>query len=148
MRVLLLCVGRYRLAKKEKNSMRLSDAIALGRTLVKPMAGKPLSKDNDYGCTIGMALRAVGRAYNCSQSDEQNWNWWPVYQQFLEEWPWTLSHPVINMSDIFRRFDREVMQGTMTLDQLIDWVRSVEPEEPLPLRDVDVAVKREGVEVV
>lgn len=123
--------------------MRLSDAIALGRTLVNPKEcgrGAPGNKPED-GCALDMAVLAVGG---------NNWH------QATKYWPWL--HNIdpeergLPLSgnfyfSIIRQFDRDVMLlKRMTLDQLIDWVRSIEPpeqEQPQPviqLESVAVAV--------
>ena len=112
--------------------MRLSDAIGLGRTIVKAKSHTVLTKDNSQGCAVGMALVAVGKKYNC----DNDWDVNPLYKQFDDEWPWTKNRItmdgdcIIFVVALFRQFDNKVMTGHWTLDQLIDWVRSVEPAEP------------------
>jgi hypothetical protein len=44
-----------------------------------------------------------------------------LHLDYLESWFW----------EIIARFDNDVMNGKMTLDQLIDWVRSVEPPKSI-----------------
>lgn len=112
--------------------MRMSAAIATGRVLIAPQPGA-IFGNNDSGCALGMALRAV----NSNEADS-----------IAELWPWTLEvrgfHPCgctrLNCSpfnvnpgaqSIAHMFDKHVFGDcTWTLDQLIDWVRSVEPVEP------------------
>lgn len=105
--------------------MRLSDAIATGRVLVDQLKVADLR-----GCALGMALLATGNSTGLCN-----------YDKIKEMWPW-LSTSDYHCTDckssciwdrafgitIYRAFDQHVMMDkTMTLDQLIDWVRSIEP---------------------
>jgi hypothetical protein len=123
--------------------MRLSDAIAVGRTLVsRCVAGGSTSyraKPGD-GCVLDMAALAVGLRY---------------WKDVGEVWPWVLDPDPANPTGdyreaIYSRFDCEVMgEKSLTLDQLIDWIRSVEPneaEEPPQAQSVPLAVA-EGAHV-
>lgn len=104
--------------------MRLSDAIATGRTLVTNCVAGGSTREKAEpgdGCVLDMAALAVGKC---------NWQW------AKEIWPWlrnlSLSTGCDYESEIYTRFDQDVMaRGTLTLDQLIDYVRSVEPAEPV-----------------
>ena len=100
--------------------MRLSDAIALGRVLItKP---DPFSF---CGCAIGMGIAAV-----CGEPAKMNVE---ALEFALKEWPWLGSKCEaeggwsyeVYISNKFAR----VCEGMMTLDELIDWVRSIEPQE-------------------
>ena len=42
-----------------ETKMRLSEAIALGRTLIQPVPGILLSHDKTEGCALGMAVMAM-----------------------------------------------------------------------------------------
>lgn len=109
--------------------MLLSDAIATGRVTMDTIAGGRLQT-----CVLGMALNAVGRSYY-SEPDG--------YSQLCYEWPWlhekgfcpACGEDQGKMGDdychaIWHQFDYSVMaKGTMTLDQLIDWVRANEPPD-------------------
>lgn len=116
--------------------MKLSDAIALGRTLVKPRRLAEYFPDGS-GCARGMALEACGaraKSENYSAHDDT----------FFDLWPWTIHRPEkfpcecfgmrfypIN-AQIQHLFDSHITgiaEPHWTLDQLIDWVRSVEPAE-------------------
>jgi len=136
--------------------MRLSDAIALGRTLLKPRAGSTFSAGG-YGCANGMALAAIGKS-NCRVGDSLDENFPIEAMRFAGKLPCGCLDIGGYSSDvggvIAHLFDTHVMDGkTWTLDELIDWVRSVEPPEqevaeplqevaePLHLAEVDVAVK-------
>lgn len=130
--------------------MRLSDAIAMGRTLVTPVTGI-IDNLGGGGCALGMAGRATGgfAANECGVQMEEVHKRWPWTASFLREdapckcyfWQKTFELPAgIFSQAIAHLFDAHVMQDpqhqeasceneTWTLDQLIDWVRSVEPAE-------------------
>jgi hypothetical protein len=107
--------------------MRLSDAIATGRVLIKDLKPATLK-----GCVIGMACMGVGTEALLKAVQIES------YYEIYHYWPWlrnaTLS-PVDDgvhdgMEVIYSIFDFHVMRkGDWTLDQLIDWVRSIEPDE-------------------
>lgn len=117
--------------------MRLSDAIAMGRLLVKPS----LICDENHGCVLHMGLRAISSTARFSAA--------------FMEWRWLLN-PVeapcqcerqqgSAQLEIIHLFDRHVMlQGDWTLEQLIDYVRSIEPSEP----DECVIEQQSATEVV
>jgi hypothetical protein len=108
--------------------MRLSDAIAVGRVLIQHP-----SADNYCNCALGMGLAAVGK---CKPHPRL------AYDAIMREWPWLGEG--VKSPDWMKRYGYETMQaeftishaydmvqfGVLTLDQLIDWVRSVEPAEP------------------
>lgn len=113
--------------------MKLSDAIRLGSLLVaEPQAG-----DID-ACAVTMAVLATG---GC-QSDKT------YYTDLNEQWPWLAQtiidcpcenkHRMTLRSDgklhgsaiVFIPFDEHVMgDKSMTIEQLADWIASIEPEE-------------------
>lgn len=112
--------------------MRLSDAIALGRTLIMPCrfeqgrpgaSGRRDPSREGSGCALDMAVVAV--------QGSGNWH------DAAKIWTW-LSNSCESPSgagsyffEVAYKFDFFVCdKGTMTLDQLIDWVRAVEPSEP------------------
>lgn len=122
--------------------MRLSDAIATGRMVVQPYPNYLLVRGG-RGCALGMAGVAAG--LKISEMEES-------YEAIYTEWPWLLQsikpggmrcplcsktekHPVgfyDYLSAIQHLFDLHIagLNPKWTLDQLIDWVRSVEPAEP------------------
>ena len=122
--------------------MQLWEAISLGSLVVKPQAcGEHFPGGN--GCARGMALEAVGR-----RSDTEDRNRKINQCIFLQAWPWTAHEhtrlPCEHMEfgtvfeAISHLFDLHVCPATegfyrdsgnpWTLQQLIDWVRSVEPK--------------------
>jgi hypothetical protein len=106
--------------------MRLSEAIALGSLTME----KWKAHDLDH-CALGMAANAVG----CQRQ----------YERIVDKWPWVGqwrgicpilgcvagnvygTHPMICI--IPHIFDEHVMAGNFTMEQLIDFVRSIEPAE-------------------
>ena len=119
--------------------MRLSDAIALGRATVAQMKAADFSAG-----PLGMAANA------CGINDK--------YSGLEARWPWLrnseLECPIssgrfwcrkqIALAAIYHVFDEHVMYlHDWTLDQLIDWIRSVEPQEAeaslIPKETVDEA---------
>jgi hypothetical protein len=123
--------------------MRLSDAIALGRTLANGItADLYIHSDTNCACAIGMAQLAGGLT-----SHDESW--------VVASWPWLLqdriytcpscssstqeggisaiSHVMghvigtVRVSGTCDGFSH--LEKDLTLDQLIDWVRSIEPPE-------------------
>jgi hypothetical protein len=100
--------------------MKLSEAMLLGSTLVK-MEACELSS-----CAYGAALRAVGILPHRL-----------TYVTVAERWPWTaadmdspLTSGMLNEAgcSVYEKFDFDVCTGRMTFEQLVDYVRSIEPE--------------------
>lgn len=113
--------------------MRLSDAIEMGRTLIELEPALYLDPECNRGCAIGMGLAAVDGKYSGRNMERmfELWPWlrFPVRERLKE----SESHAIENWS-----MEEEIGQlawlvasyKKITLDQLIDWVRSVEPGEP------------------
>lgn len=97
--------------------MRLSVAMMLGSTTCKMVPGKWSS------CALGAAANAVGIADNARRP-------YAIYDQ----WPW-LRYPSPRGhsfgAEIYSRFDADVCRGGMTFEELVDYVRSIEPDELL-----------------
>lgn len=113
------------MTNEEICTMRLSDAIAMGRVLVSEL--KAGSMD---GCVLGMAAKAIGTPTSGNMGD--------CFSKLERQWPWLrneVPEGVVSTAGnwtgaIWYRFDIEVMiERTLTLDQLIDWVRTIEPPE-------------------
>jgi hypothetical protein len=101
--------------------MRLSEAMMLGAATCKMEPGDIRS------CAIGAGLNAEG-----DQS-------FAIGRYFAASriWPWLGELKTLRgdrflvpdmMGRITRRFDDEVCYGEMTLEQLVDYVRSIEPD--------------------
>lgn len=103
--------------------MRLSTAMMLGASTCKMIPGDINS------CALGAALNAVGAARVDGIFDMSR----VVESKRL--WPWlTEICPCCSFaygSHIAITFNTKVCKGEMTFEQLVDWVRSVEPDEPI-----------------
>jgi len=102
--------------------MKLSDAMVLGTTTCKMKAGDINS------CAIGAACNAVGMK---EQGDWRGVDGFSRYRESRLVWPWLNSPSPSRYGDAMRNiyllFDLEVCEGTMTFEELIQYVRSVEP---------------------
>lgn len=118
--------------------MRLSDAIMLGRMLLKPAPYTTIFEGE--GCALGMAFATLGcstheQAMAKCKTDAANWKW--IAQKcalpcdctsdgFPKKHPKTGTYQCA----IAHLFNEHVCgDEDWTLDQLIDWVRSVEPND-------------------
>lgn len=119
--------------------MRLSTAMALGRNLCSMEAG------NWNSCALGVAGTAVGvpqarviqfkgsvaigehpslyNLYEMEDGDSRS-------QAIAEKFPWLYNRSAGKdwMKTLYTLFDDAVTKGSMTFEQLIDYVRSVEPD--------------------
>lgn len=124
--------------------MRLSDAIATGRVLLKPVRSSLFSGE-DYGCALGMALMSAG-----TRNVIKLKSLWPILGESFEIPCLCFKVRTVPMDLIVTHiFDNHVfLREDWTLDQLIDWVRSVEPaeEEPVSVTQVqDETIVEVGV---
>jgi hypothetical protein len=108
--------------------MRLSEAIMLGSATCK------LSPADINACAFGCALNSMGVPHS-SLFPETNGIGGKEYARYLEArriWPWIgdimQSGAVSFGTHIFTAFDNNVCSGEMTLEQLVDYVRSIEPD--------------------
>lgn len=112
--------------------MKLSDAIALGRVLVKPKANFLVDGEGS-GCALGMALTAVGKKIEMPSFLEEPEIEWPWLKKVCGYHFCSCFYGVSYSQAIAHIFDGHVMKSMAlepwTLDRLIDWVRSVEPKE-------------------
>jgi len=117
---------------KEDPVMRLSEAIMLGSSVVRPLAGGLPSDPSRQTCAFMMAAAALSKPA-C------------MWEEASREWPWLaadLLHvpcgcrawdrylPANYMTAIIHLFARHVAPGEWTLEELAGWVASVEPAEP------------------
>ena len=128
---------------KKETKMRLSDAIALGRTLVtKPIAHYFYDPSTNCACARGMACLAVGATGGIGDVEKTIWPWLannivdPCQCKNYFSWRkesdvYGPVYSAINhlMYHVVGVRDGKPFPQTWTLDQLIDWVRSVEPNE-------------------
>lgn len=102
--------------------MRLSEAMLLGSTTCKMVPGDWNS------CALGCAGNAVGLAPGVKAKGEDR------AKLIHAVWPWLADSPNLMSSGeeivglIWQQFDYDVCGGTMTLEQLVDYVRSIEPD--------------------
>jgi len=112
--------------------MRMSEAILLGSTLLKPVSGVFMTDDGTGGCAYGMARKAGWGSQceletmlvaelpcGCGKHDEMVMG--GCRHMFdLATWPVTVSFAIVHL------FNQHVCDGTWTIEQLADWVREQE----------------------
>jgi hypothetical protein len=100
--------------------MRLSEAMVLGSTLIQFDPGVFYIPSCGRGCLIGFGEAAV---YKGKELD---------LQRKFYLWPW-LANPVPGSSDNYcsaiGEMARAIRRGEKTFEEVVDWVRSVEPAE-------------------
>lgn len=99
--------------------MKLSDSIILGSTTCKLKVG-----DLNV-CAVGAAANAVGLPLMKNSRDFSR------LEAVYNYWPWLYgdnSSGLRHMGEIAYLFDGQVCRGEMTLEQLADYVRTIEPE--------------------
>lgn len=119
------------------SEIRLSDAILLGSTLVCPARGGS-TQQKGGGCALDMAVLAVGGTGDWLMARKI----WPWLDDDGIPAPWLLGFFDTYEWLIAISFDNYVMPERISLDQLIDWVRSVEPtpeSERAIAKDVNTA---------
>lgn len=115
--------------------LKFSDAIELGSMVLKPKACTIYSKvahtnlNGDWlepievGCALGMANKAIG---DINANTHTVWPWTKV--RILCPCRCRLESSVASM--VAHLFDSHVFgKHDMTLKQLIEWVRSIEPQD-------------------
>jgi hypothetical protein len=102
--------------------MKLSDAIMLGDSMRSRNSCIWLIGNDDgvcVGCAMGGAVLAVGATV------KQNSAWPGIFDSFATQWwPWLTQE---NLEEISVRF-ANVCIFASTIEQLVDYVRSIEPE--------------------
>ena len=94
-------------------SMKLSEAMSLGCTM------SSTREANWQNCALGIAANAVGLD-GCHSG---------VRLLIIgDEWPWLVKNHCYHATKIMTAFDTQVLAGTMTMEELIAYVRSVEPQ--------------------
>lgn len=115
--------------------MRLSDEIMLGATLERHIAGQGPIREGDGGCALQLACLARG-------DQKKKWS-----LATFSAHPWTSQNrkcPACVTTSTARYVIYHLNdQHAWTIEQIADWVRSVEPAEP----EAESPVTRE-VEVV
>ena len=139
-------LGYRRFYSIGRRAMRLSDAIAMGRVLVIPRP-EVILIDREHGCALGMGL--AGSGFLATDFDIRGTK---PYEALVKNWPWLESEAgsvpcqcgflgrTWHFDVIGHIFDSHVVgDGRWTLDQLIDWIRSVEPAEDCESKETDCA---------
>ena len=120
--------------------MKLSEAILLGSTLVKPVRGQS-DDGNGGGCAYGMANRSSNSTFA-----NPAWGDWDHHTE-LSQLPCgcSLYKPMMGtdgntfsswhgqipaMHAIIHIFDQHVCDGDWTIERLAEWVASIEPPDP------------------
>jgi hypothetical protein len=112
--------------------MKFSEAFMLGITTCK------LLPRDVNSCAFGCALNAMGvpQVANGKRTVDTI----PRYRELARLWPWLSTGAEIGMGimrepvpsavgeSIYTKFDEEVCTGKMTLEELHDYIKSVEPE--------------------
>jgi hypothetical protein len=113
--------------------MKLSDAIMLGAPITTAM---PYHLDN---CAFGMALNAVG-VPKCVELFATGSN---RQTELMARWPWLGSWESEQWKDIVHMFNEDVCcDRSMTLEQLVDYVRAIEPACECNRFDCDCSPKQ------
>jgi hypothetical protein len=115
--------------------MRLSDAIVLGRTLANgPVSHIFYDPFTNCACARGMACLAIGRQEEAGHAEREVWKWvnregfaLPCGCGMGPTYAWSVINHL--MCHVTGMRDGREFPATWTIDQLIDWVRSVEPQE-------------------
>jgi hypothetical protein len=129
--------------RREKFNMKLSEAILLGSTILAPQAGRQYSSETKSGCALGMAAVATGCTFRPTtrvfpEYDRRTlgvegvWGSWMLTRMSRPCHCWRLLVPrEMRIKDIIAHiFDYHVMvKRNWTLEQLVEWVKTVEPEE-------------------
>lgn len=114
--------------------MKLSEAIRLGSLILKPCQGVNISLAEDSGCAMGMALVANGHPLRQSivtedANDRLVMLGFPVNK--LVTLPCCSQSTAPLSACIIHIFDNHVCHTKdWTLDDLIEWVASVEEDAP------------------
>ena len=130
--------------------MRLSEAIIRGRVLLTPSPGRFVDDTGTSGCVMGMAaigadapvvLSAASSLKNVVASEviRQSWPWLLRFRRYellcgckipnrrlgLTGWRYRALDVIIHT------FDEHIGDSQTGIEELIEWVRRVEPRDPL-----------------
>lgn len=113
--------------------MKLSEAILAGSTGIRAIAGTRygFKEGSPHGCALGMAEFSIG-LFGHPVGAEGNWEW--LNQSYTAEFFPCHCCPTLRGSTystvIAQTFNNHVMgRKDWTLEQLVDYVRSIEPAE-------------------
>jgi hypothetical protein len=139
--------------------MKLSEAIRLGSVM-----GEPVTQGKLHGCALGMGMRALGISplfrFAFSWQGETHHAEIEHYARLRAIWPWLgierdLGGKLVcgcfvtgrkhqSFHAITHLFDDHVCNGSLTLDQLIAFIASIEPAEA-PTQDSQFEETHEAV---
>ncbi len=138
--------------------MKLSEAILLGSTVLAPQAGRQYSSETKAGCALGMAAIANGCTFRPTTQFKQNdrrtlgvegvWGSWvlTIVGRPCKCWRWVAPREMRIKDIIAHLFDYHVMEKkNWTVEQLVEWVKTVEPNDATPPLTVVRAQPREGI---
>lgn len=118
------------------SEVKMSEAMMLGYAEIQHCNDRWLEKNVDgtcRGCAIGAALYAMGvEAIPLGT----------YTAEIAALWPWTRKYgdgTLDFMGDVTVLY-QEVLDGHRTIEQLVEWVRSVEPPDALITAPIDVQV--------
>jgi hypothetical protein len=116
-------MARWNLSTKGE-AMKLSTAMMLGSTTCKMVPGDWNS------CALGCAGNAVGIGQGVRR-EASGFIWMSDgrgrSQHIYDVWPWLNGEKMFWAALIWGKFDSKVCSGEITLEQLVDYVRSIEP---------------------
>src|SRR5271163_3896139 len=114
--------------------MRLSDAINLGRVLINFTPDFWMSSDGTCGCAIGMAAASIGKRIDDMADLFEDF---PILAHRLHPPKQFWAHSKsIECWFIISRMAVAISRNEYTCEQLIDWVRQIEPvDQEEELRD-------------
>jgi hypothetical protein len=132
--------------------MKLSEAILLGSTVVKPKAGSLVSPGREGACALGMAAIVRGCTFapavrpilakdRRTLNAEDVWGPWLIKVVMRTcDCPPEYVPRAMRIKDIIAHlFDEHVMRKKdWTLDQLVAWVATWEPGSPIRPEILDV----------
>ena len=137
--------------------MKLSEAILLGDSLKKPDSGNWLSPDGSCGCAIGGALLATGytgqefhrvleAVLKASGGMFKGWQEIAELEAIRSRWPWLTGEALCEIS----HFYIAVEEGRMTIEELADGIRGLEPADDAPAGAIagssEQSLSREGTQ--
>ncbi|SRR5260370_15251671 len=100
--------------------MKLAEAILLGDSLKKPSASVFLyfTDDGPIGCALGGALIANSVIGKGTRN---------IIELINEAWPWLVNGQRCMISNMYMELCNS---RTVTIEQIADYVKSIEPKEP------------------
>jgi hypothetical protein len=106
-------------------TLKLSDAIRRGSSMKLPDPRVFLSPDGRCGCAAGGALLAAGVTPAEWQRDFDNSTFIEDLPCIRSRWPWLTAAYISRISVMYFA----VCDDIMDIDDLVKWVREVEPSE-------------------